>query len=207
MKGAALFARIFYMRVYFIRHGEAMDDVNNEYGGWADAELSPKGREEVAERAEDLAKRGINASIIYSSPLQRAKQSAEIIAEKPNLPIEELVYLKERNTYGLLCGVNKELAEEKYPELVAAYKADEEVLGYEEYSFFVKRVKALIERLAKLPHQEVLAITHGKLLKALLEDIIGGNKVTHIIKAALVVVEIDSKGNLKLIETDGVEFE
>jgi broad specificity phosphatase PhoE len=33
------------MKIYFIRHGEAMDDVENRYGGWADFPLSPKGVE------------------------------------------------------------------------------------------------------------------------------------------------------------------
>jgi len=61
------------MKIYFVRHGEAMDDIRNEYGGWADAELSKKGRQQISERASDLIAQGITAQIIFTSPLKRAK--------------------------------------------------------------------------------------------------------------------------------------
>jgi len=195
------------MKIYFIRHGEAMDDVKNEYGGWADAELSEKGREQVGERAKDLTSRVAKAEIIFSSPFKRARESAEIIAQKLNLEVEEDVYLKERNTYGLLCGVGEEEAAKKYPELVAAHESGTELLGYEPYDFFLKRVRALVERLYKLEYETIICVTHGKLLKALLEDLVGGPKVKKLHDACLVTVELLPDGSLKLLETDGADFE
>ncbi|MFH1895953.1 MAG: histidine phosphatase family protein [bacterium] len=192
------------MKIYFVRHGEALDDVRNEYGGWANAELSGKGSSQVEERAKDLVHRDTKAEIILSSPFKRARQSANIIARELSLPVEEDVYLKERNTYGLLCGVNKVEAESKYSELVAAYENDRPVFGYESYAFLLERVRALVKRLAQLEYEVMICVTHGKLLKALLEDVVGGAKIDKLGDACLVVVGLGKDGSLKLLETDNV---
>ena len=95
------------MKIYFVRHGEAMDDIRDEYGGWNDAELSKKGISQANETAKNLKTSGIVVEKILSSPLTRAVQTAESFSNEFGVPIETCVYLKERNTYGLLCGVNK----------------------------------------------------------------------------------------------------
>lgn len=125
------------MKIIFTRHGEAMDDLENKYGGWYDPDLSPKGLEGAKACAEKLKTTGVKAEIILSSPLKRAVQTANEISKVLGIPVETFAYLKERNTYGLLCGENKEEAKKKYPELVAAYDKSEEVLGYEAYDFFL----------------------------------------------------------------------
>ncbi|MFA7301712.1 MAG: phosphoglycerate mutase family protein [Candidatus Shapirobacteria bacterium] len=191
------------MKIYFVRHGEAMDDIRDEYGGWHDPELSPKGIEQANEAAKKLKLSGITVEKILSSPLVRATQTAESFAIEFGVPVEKCVYLKERNTYGLLCGVNKTEAKEKYPELVLAYDEGKEVLGYEEYDFFVKRVKALIEYLGKI-NQDVIAVTHGKMLGAILTEIIGKKPVKI---GDSCVIEMDlSEDNLTLVNSEGVEF-
>ncbi|MBV8149574.1 MAG: histidine phosphatase family protein, partial [Candidatus Eremiobacteraeota bacterium] len=68
------------MIVYFVRHGAAVDA--QEWSGSDDNRpLTQKGRdrmERVGERLEDLE---IEADAIVTSPLLRAKQTAEILAE------------------------------------------------------------------------------------------------------------------------------
>lgn len=191
------------MKIYFVRHGEAMDDIRDEYGGWNDAELSEKGISQANEAAKKLKETGIVVEKILSSPLIRAVQTAGSFSNEFGVPIEKCVYLKERNTYGLLCGVNKIEAKEKYPELVLAYDEGKEVLGYEEYNFFVKRVKALIEYLAKI-NQDVIAVTHGKMLGAILTEIIG-KKPIKIGDSCVIEMNL-SEGNLTLVKCEGLEF-
>jgi broad specificity phosphatase PhoE len=193
------------MKVYFVRHGEAMDDVKKEFGGWANEPLSEKGKVQVGKRAANLKERSTQAELIYTSPFKRARESADILAQELGLPVEEDIYLKERNTYGLLCGVGEEEASQKYPELLQAHERGKEVLGYEPYIFFLKRVQALVARLAKCGKESIVCVTHGKLLKALLEDVVGGIKVKKLYDACLVVTEFDSKGKLGILELDGVE--
>ncbi len=191
------------MKIYFVRHGEAMDDIRDEYGGWHDPELSEKGINQAKEAANKLKLSGIMVNKVLSSPLVRATQTAQYFSEEFRVPVEKCVYLKERNTYGLLCGVNKTEAKEKYPELVAAYDEGKEVLGYEDYDFFVKRMRALIEYLGKI-NQDMIAVTHGKMLGAILTEIIGKkpNKI-----GDSCVIEMDLvNGNLTLVKSEGVEF-
>ena len=192
------------MKIWLVRHGEAMDDIRNEYGGWHDPELSDKGVVQATEMAIKLKTAEVEVTKILSSPLIRALQTAEPIAkELGGLKVEKCVYLKERNTYGLLCGVNKVEALKKYPELVAAYDEGREVWGYEDYGFFVKRVRELVKYFGKI-NQNIIAVTHSKLLNALLTEVIG-KKASKLNDGCLVEVEL-TEGKMTLVKTEGVEF-
>lgn len=192
------------MKIYFIRHGEALDDVENRYGGWADYSLSPKGVEQARATGQKLKGRGVAAEAILTSPFQRAHQTAEELGKILNLPVETFVYLKERNTYGLLCGERKDAAKEKYPELVAAYENDEPVWGYESYDFLLQRVRRLVELLPSLGYKTLICVTHGKLLKALLNDVIGGRGVEELEDNCVVEVELTGGGGAEVINLEGV---
>lgn len=191
------------MKIYFVRHGEAMDDIRDEYGGWNDAELTKNGLFTAQETAIKLKKATVGVVKVLTSPLLRAVQTAEPIAKEMGLPMEKCVYLKERNTYGLLCGVNKTEAVEKYPELVKAYDEGEPVLGYEDYDFFVSRVKELINYLEKI-NENVIAVTHGKMLAAIFTEIIG-KRANKIQENCVIETEL-LNGKLTLIGTEGIEF-
>ena len=192
------------MKVFFVRHGEAMDDIENRYGGWYDPELSPAGMKSAEETAEKLKQKTSDVELILSSPLKRAFQTAKILSRELKIPIETLIYLKERNTYGLLCGENKDEAKEKYPELVMAYENREEVLGYEDYQFFLKRVKELIRRLAGYG-KPLICVTHSKLLGALFKDILH-REAKKFHDNCIAEIEIDNEGQVTLLSTEGIDL-
>jgi len=193
------------MKVYFVRHGEAIDDIEDRYGGWADLDLSPKGVKGAKEVGLKLKHAGVKADLILTSPLKRAVQTAEGLSEILKAPVETFVYLKERNTYGLLCGEKKETAKKKYPELVIAYEKDGEILGYEDYDFFLKRVKALTERLLSFEYEVLICVTHGKLLGALFKDVLGIEaKKFH--DNCVAEININEQGDLSLISADGIDL-
>jgi len=194
------------MKIYFIRHGEAIDDVEDRYGGWADFPLSSRGVEQARETGQKLKSRGVTAEAILTSPFKRAHQTAEEIGKILGLPVETSVYLKERNTYGLLCGERKDEAKEKYPDLVSAYENDEPVAGYEPYEAFLERVKKLVELLPSLGYETLICATHGKLLKAFLNDVVGGREVEELGDGCIVAVELTEDGGLKILNTEGVTF-
>lgn len=67
------------MKLYLIRHAEAIerrDDVREE-----DRWLTPKGRDGFRENGRRLAKKGEIPAVIATSPLVRAVQTAEILAD------------------------------------------------------------------------------------------------------------------------------
>ena len=74
------------MRVYFVRHGIAED----AGPGMSDHErqLTSEGIAKMKLGAELFTQNGVDPARIYSSPLVRARQTAEIIAERLGCPIE-----------------------------------------------------------------------------------------------------------------------
>jgi|GEM_PF-332852 len=72
-----------YMRLYFVRHGEAEDLAPSDHN----RELTERGKERVAKAAQVMKRLGIKPVTIYSSPRIRAKQTAEIIAEALEMEI------------------------------------------------------------------------------------------------------------------------
>jgi phosphohistidine phosphatase len=66
------------MRIFFMRHGPA------DRGRWSGADserpLTPEGREEIEKSARRLREIGLRPDHILTSPLVRARQTAEIVA-------------------------------------------------------------------------------------------------------------------------------
>ena len=102
--------------------------------------------------------------------------------------------------------MKKDEAKEKYPELVKAYDNDQPVYGYEDYEWFLKRVKKLVEKLSSLNYKSVVCVTHGKLLKALTNDIIN-KKAKKFEDLCVLEVELNSENNLKVVDSQGIIFE
>jgi phosphohistidine phosphatase len=64
------------MKLYFLRHADALDGAND-----AARPLSPHGRKEAREVGRFLKRAGIAFDAAYSSPLVRAKETAEIVLD------------------------------------------------------------------------------------------------------------------------------
>lgn len=69
------------MEVYILRHGDAVDRVTGGYAHDADRPLTEAGRAEVLAVASGLRRLGLTLDLLLTSPLVRAVQTAEIIAE------------------------------------------------------------------------------------------------------------------------------
>lgn len=72
-------------RVYLIRHAETTWNTERRYQGTLDSPLSEIGREQ-SRRTRD-ALRGIPLKAVYSSPLARARESADAIAQAHALSV------------------------------------------------------------------------------------------------------------------------
>ena len=71
-------------RLYFVRHGESEWNVLKKICGQTDVPLTDKGREQARTSAAKIIERGIKADEIWCSPLQRAKETAEIYSDNYN---------------------------------------------------------------------------------------------------------------------------
>lgn len=81
-------------QIYFVRHGRTENQGNIIYGRMPGYPLSQEGREEAKKVAHLLSGKQIEQ--IYTSPMQRAFETAEIIAESiPGVRLEHVFDLNE----------------------------------------------------------------------------------------------------------------
>lgn len=104
---------------YIFRHGETdYNTVRRWQGCGIDIPLNANGIRQAEELAPVLADKGLQ--IIYSSPLCRARQTAEIVALKLNIPVLVKEGLRE-GCLGQTEGMLKTEVAEKFPEVYAMW--------------------------------------------------------------------------------------
>jgi phosphohistidine phosphatase len=81
------------MLCYFLRHGPAGDAATWE-GSDFDRPLTADGKKRIAQEAKTIAGLGLELDVIITSPLVRARQTAEIVAKE--LDIRDALHLDER---------------------------------------------------------------------------------------------------------------
>lgn len=169
------------MRVYVVRHGEAGDDIEDAYGGAANFRLTDLGRKQAAEAATELGSAGITQ--IYSSPLARASESADILSSAlPGSPPVRIVKgLRERNSYGVLSGMPKERAKELFDYILSELRekpgySREPLLGAEDFDEFIQRVRTTFDEIVQdalaAKHESIALVTHGKFTQGLAEYVL-----------------------------------
>ena len=83
-------------RLYFVRHGENMANITGEFSHRIlDYSLTDKGVLQAEQTAEFFADKQIDE--IFASPLKRARETAEIISEKLQLPVSIMENFREMN--------------------------------------------------------------------------------------------------------------
>jgi len=168
------------MKIYLLRHGESVDDVEDCYGGIADFSLTDGGRQTAKELASKLAASGIE--VIYSSPYKRAYETASILKDTLGCELRIIDDLRERNSYGVMSGVNKAKAKEIFSQIFnqlkqkpGDYYSVELVPGAEPLNEFGIRVKKAFDVIAKdaTGHQVIGVVTHGNVTRAIYEHTLG----------------------------------
>ena len=101
--------------ITILRHGESVGNLEGRFQGHADFPLTDKGRLQVQALAERWREDGITFDACISSPLLRARQTAEIICSALNIPIEFDPDWMEINN-GMLAGLTHEEGRERVPE-------------------------------------------------------------------------------------------
>lgn len=86
---------------YFLRHGVTDHNQARLVMGQRDIPLNQRGREQARRAARLLV--GIGITTIFTSPLGRARETAEIVGMRLGLPVQPVEALKERN-WGILEG-------------------------------------------------------------------------------------------------------
>jgi 2,3-bisphosphoglycerate-dependent phosphoglycerate mutase len=99
-----------------LRHGESEWNSRNLFTGWVDVDLNDKGRAEAVNGGRLLKDRGILPTVVHTSVLRRAINTANIsldTADRHWIPVRRSWRLNERH-YGALQGLDKAATREKY---------------------------------------------------------------------------------------------
>lgn len=125
---------------------------------------------------------GAAYGLIVTSPLERAKQTASIIAAKNKLPIVEMAHFLERS-YGDAEGLTVEERTAQFPNRQYTNQEPREAL--------IKRVMQGIQQIQQHPVNKVIVVTHGavinSILAALSNNRIGSGK-TKLANASLTII-------------------
>jgi broad specificity phosphatase PhoE len=150
--------------IYFVRHGESHANRLHVFSNReAPHGLTDIGRAQVAELAERLA--DVRFGAFYSSPLLRARQSADIVAERLGLEYVVTSALAEYDV-GILEGRSDQDSWDRYAELHATWisggNLDARHEGGESYRDVCQRFAPLLHELRSTPsHGPVLLMGHG----------------------------------------------
>jgi len=106
------------MKLVLLRHGESQWNLENRFTGWKDVSLTPTGIAEANFSGNELLKNNLHIKSVYTSLLNRATETTDIVTDIINFPKERIQYdwrLNERH-YGALQGLNKSETASKYGE-------------------------------------------------------------------------------------------
>ncbi|QUL98211.1 MAG: histidine phosphatase family protein [Candidatus Fermentithermobacillus carboniphilus] len=154
---------------YIVRHGETEANQAGILQGHLNVPLSDRGRKQAEAVASRL--RSVKIDVIYTSDLDRAKDTAMAIAKYHNCKL-----ILDRRLREVHCGIlqGKTMAEcrEKYPELFERFKQDPigtERPGGESYKdLFDRTTRALEDIYERYPDSNVVIVTHGGPIRCLL---------------------------------------
>ena len=192
-------------KIYFVRHGESEGNVKLIMQG-PETLLTERGREQAVAIAERCAKLPIEA--IVSSSMVRAKQTAEIIAEKTNKPLEFSDLFVERRRPKEVSGKHFE-----DPEVVGFRRAirdtadiDFRFSDEENFGDLKERAYNALEFLRNRKEENILVVTHGLFLRMIVAYVFFGEQLNgHEIKqlfwklshanTGITVIEFNDKEN------------
>jgi broad specificity phosphatase PhoE len=152
--------------IFLARHGESDWNVQKRFQGHSDRPLTERGREQAHALADLVGSEKIDA--VYTSPLSRARETAEIVAARAGLEPIALPELREVDT-GSWSGLSRVDVEARFPEGFARWRSGES--GWEDgetYEEMAERVIGALRTIAEdHPDGRVLVISHGGPIRAI----------------------------------------
>ena len=167
------------MKVYLVRHGQSLGNQEGQFQA-PDTPLSDLGKKQ----ARILARRLKNATfdVIYSSPLERARETSEIISKEVGRPIEVWEDIQETKNPKEVVALSRSSAKAKrIKKLISKnyHKGDWRYSDEETFNELNERGKKVIVHLLKHHRgQNVLIVSHAGMIKMILAKMIFEDSLT-----------------------------
>lgn len=179
-----------------IRHGQTDWNAAGRMQGSSDIPLNDTGRQQARDAVSLLG--GANWDVIVSSPLKRARETAEIIADALDLQLGRSYDLLKERDYGDGEGLTAEEIDERwensaYPEL-------------ETLDSVVERGLAALEQIANdYPDKQVIVVCHGTIIRYTLSHL-ANRGFDHIVNGSISTVD-RVEGKWSVHSVNGEELE
>lgn len=157
--------------IYLVRHGQTLDNLHEVFGGRRDLPLTELGETQALETANHITSLGLTFDTVFTSPLIRARKTAEIISNALHMGAPEVLDdLIERDA-GVMTG--EPLS--RIRELCGANIIETDTVTYflsakgaEAFPQMLTRSRRLLKRIAmRHTSGNVLFVTHGDIGKML----------------------------------------
>ena len=160
------------MMLYIVRHGETDWNIARRMQGHSDIPLNANGLRQARQAAAGM--RGLPIDRILTSPLRRAKQTAQAVAAGRGVPV-----LIEENLIEMGFGALEGKLLRDYPEYLCIFSDPERYVpaeGGESYPELDERCRVLLEEI--IPplegrYHDVLMCSHGALIKGVVRRLLG----------------------------------
>lgn len=162
-------------RVHLVRHGQVDNPRRIVYGRQPGWHLSAKGRRQAEAVARALAGRAVAA--LFSSPLERARETADILARTLALPVQVRDDLTESALAAHWEGLSwLHVWTQRHREWDTYRKRPLEMEAPEPLPELAARMAAAVRALAAaFPGRQVVAVSHGDPIKAAVVALTGGD--------------------------------
>ncbi|AFS80058.1 phosphoglycerate mutase [Candidatus Nitrosopumilus koreensis AR1] len=161
-------------QIIFLRHGQAKNNTERILAGRTEGvPLTDVGQQQAQHTAELLEH--MNISAIYSSPIQRAKHTAEIVGKHNSLDVtidDRLIELDMGKFTGM---AYDEIFNDHGNVFMKFYQGDLEIAhnGVETFDEVKKRVLGIVNHVVeKHPDENVVLVTHMDPIKAMLSTVV-----------------------------------
>jgi len=174
----------FMVELYIVRHGETDTNYEGRINGMStDKPLNAKGIEQVQTLEKEI---DINKfDEIYSSPMKRAMQTAEIL----NQGVHEIHQDKRlyEADYGSWDGLKEDELLPQYPD---AFDENHYLLpnytkyakNGEEYADVYRRVENFMDEMSKKGNEKIMVVCHGFVSRSFLKVVTGAQNISNIIQ-------------------------
>ena len=161
-------------QILFIRHGQT--DWNNEmrYQGQSDVPLNAEGLEQAYRVSLRLAA-SFEADLIVSSPLLRARRTAEIIAARQSCNVLHVREGLKEIAFGEWEGLSVSEVEARFSEEHSQWRKDPSTLvprSGESFNEVRQRVAEILDEILKRDEERILVIAHGGSIRTALVELL-----------------------------------